>query len=70
MKVLKTRTGRIMLLGTLSTMEVGETWKLRHTTFASAYLRVTCSNYGKAVNKSFTVNAPIGNKTITITRTK
>lgn len=59
-----------MLLGTLSTMEVGEKWKIRPGTYSPGYLRVTCSNYGKAVNRMFTVNAPIENKRITITRTK
>ena len=70
MKVLKTRTGRIRVLETLSSMEIGERWKIRQATLSVAYLRVTCSNYGKAVNKSFTVNAPAENKTITIIRTK
>ncbi|MBQ0144982.1 MAG: hypothetical protein KBS78_07400 [Bacteroidales bacterium] len=70
MKVQKTKSGRIMLLTTLSTMEVGEKWKIDPLTYKTATLRVTCSNYGAAVNKVFTVNSPADAKKIIITRTR
>lgn len=67
MKVIKTKTGKVQLMPTLAYMEVGETWKISADKFSLAYIRVSVSNYGKAVNKKYTVNAQSGEK-IVITR--
>lgn len=66
MNVVKTTTVKIDLGATLSSMSVGECWSVPESV-SVAYLRVFCSNYGKAVNKSFTVNAQ---ETATVTRTR
>lgn len=73
MKVKKTAAGRVMIQATLGTLEVGETWKIAPDGYSLRYLRVACSLYGAAVNKSFTVNAPkayVKNDKIKITRTR
>jgi len=70
MKVQKTQNGRIQLLATLNSMEVGESWKIKAEALNLRYLRVTVCNYSKAVNKMFTVNCPADAKHINVTRTK
>lgn len=73
MKIKKTPTGRIMVQATLGTLQVGETWKIDPSLFSLKYLRVAASQYGSAVNKSFTVNMPdplAKNDKIRITRTR
>ena len=70
MRVFKTKSGRIMLYPTLGSMNVGDVWRIDPAKYKTASLRVTCSNYGAAVNKVFTVNSPADAKRIVITRTK
>lgn len=69
MKTIKTKNGRVRLQETLSTLEVGQSWKVPADLFSVGYLRVASSLYGRAVNKSFTVHAKSEQKP-TITRTK
>lgn len=69
MKVMKSKTGRVELIPTLTRMEVGETWKISADKFSKNYIRVAVSNYGKAVDKTFTVSALPGEK-VYITRIK
>lgn len=66
MEIIKTTSVRIDLGATLATLQVGETWSVP-ASISAAYLRVFCCNYGKAVNKLFTVNAQ---ETTTVTRTR
>lgn len=70
MRVFRTKSGRIMLYPTLGSMRVGDVWKIDPAEYKTTSLRVTCSNYGAAVNKVFTVNSPADAKRIVITRTK
>lgn len=68
MQIVKSSTIRINLGATLATMLVGETWSVP-AAVSVPYLRVFCSNYGKAVNKSFTVCAR-GAEPATVTRSR
>lgn len=71
MKVIKTKTGRIMLFPTLASMHVGQRWVVPAGVYKPATLRVACSNYGTAVNKTFAVSATLeNNNKIIITRTR
>ena len=63
--------GRISVLHTLHTMEVGETWNAPETEVVLEYARNACSRYGHISGKTFTVSSPRANAgMIEITRTK
>ena len=63
--------GRISVLHTLHTMEVGETWNAPETEVVLEYARNCCSRYGHLSGKTFTVSSPRANAgMIEITRTK
>lgn len=63
--------GRISVLNTISTMEVGETWTTNMDEVQLPYAQVCCSRYGFFNDKRFTVSAPRSMKgSITIKRVK
>lgn len=70
MKIVRTPYKTLDLKGTLSTVEVGETWKIDRKTYTPGYIRVTCSNFFKESEKLFRVNAPSYSKWILVTRVK
>ena len=75
MEIIRHKTGkdagRISVLHTLHTMEVGETWNAPETEVVLEYARNCCSRYGHISEKTFTVNAPKDRDgVILITRTK
>jgi hypothetical protein len=75
MEIIKHNTGkdagRISVLHTIATMEVGEIWPVEDGLVVREYVRNACSRYSHITGKSFTVNAPRENAgIIEITRTK
>jgi len=63
--------GRISVLHTIATMEVGESWFPTEEEVVREYVRNACSRYSHISGKAFTVNAPRENAgKIEITRTK
>lgn len=63
--------GRISVLHTIATMELGETWAVEEGPVVLEYARNACSRYGHISGKTFTVNAPKDRDgVILITRTK
>ena len=75
MKVITHNTGkdagRISVLHTIATMEVGESWAVEEGPVVREYARNACSRYAHISGKAFTVNAPRENAgMIEITRTR
>ncbi len=75
MKVITHNTGkdagRISVLHTIATMEVGESWAVEEGQVVREYARNACSRYSHISGKAFTVNAPRENAgMIEITRTR
>lgn len=63
--------GRISVLHTIATMEVGETWAVEEGHVVREYARNACSRYGHISGKTFSVSAPKENAgMIEITRTR
>ena len=63
--------GRISVLHTIATMDVGETWPIDSEAVVLDYARNACSRYGHISGKTFTVSSPRANAgLIEITRTK
>ena len=63
--------GRISVLHTIATMEVGESWAVEDGLVVREYARNACSRYAHLSGKAFTVNAPRENAgMIEITRTR
>ena len=63
--------GRISVLHTIATMDVGETWAVEDSLVVREYARNACSRYGHISGKTFTVSSPRANAgMIEITRTK
>ena len=63
--------GRISVLHTIATMELGETWAVEEGPVVLEYARNACSRYGHISGKTFTVSSPRANAgMIEITRTK
>ena len=62
MEIIKHNTGkdagRISVLHTIATLEVGETWAVEEDLVVREYARNACSRYGHISGKAFTVNAP------------
>lgn len=75
MEIIKHNTGkdagRISVLHTIATMEVGESWAVEEGLVVREYARNACSRYAHISGKGFTVNAPRENAgMIEITRVK
>lgn len=75
MEIIKHNTGkdagRISVLHTIATMEVGESWAVEEGLVVREYARNACSRYSHISGKAFTVNAPRENGgMIEITRTR
>jgi hypothetical protein len=63
--------GRISVLHTIATMDLGESWAIEEGLAVLEYVRNACSRYGHLSGKTFTVSSPRANAgMIEITRTK